>query len=99
MNKERVSNVFLKLNIVFSVIAFIVLLNFMYLYFYGTKDELVLPLILSLLVSISINPLGFIFGILSLCFERKYKLFLKIFLISSSIILEIIFLCWPFRYI
>ncbi len=99
MNKEKLSNIFFKLNIFFIVIAFIVLLIFTFSIFCGTKDDQILSLVLSFLAAVSINPLGFIFGILSLCFERKYKLFLKIFFISSSIILEIILLCWPFSYI
>jgi hypothetical protein len=99
MNKIKVSNIFLKLNIFFSVIAFIVLFYFALMYFYGTKDDLVSGLLISLLGAFAVNPLGFICGILSLCVEMKYKLILKIFLISSSIILEIIFLWWPFSYI
>ena len=99
MNKEKVSNVFLKLNIVFSVIAFIVLLGLIFSYFAQSPDEQYLFLILSFLTAVFVNPLGFIFGILSLCFDNKYKRLLKMIFLVSSINLEIIFLCWPIRLI
>ena len=99
MNKEKVSNVFLKLNIVFSVIVFIVLLGLIFSYFAQAPDEQYLFLILSFLTAVFVNPLGFIFGILSLCFDNKYKRLLKMIFLVSSITLEIIFLCWPVRHI
>ena len=98
MDKLKIAKSFHILNIVFSIITYIILLGWILVYFGGTKDDKIAFLLLSLAAFILFNPINIIFGILSLCFDKKTKTVIKSILIIASIIAEII-LIWPCSYI
>ena len=98
MDKTKLSKNFHIVNIVFSVITYIILSGWVLVCLSGTKDDQITFLLLSFAAFILLNPVSLIFGILSLCFDKNTKTARKIIFIAATIIAEIILL-WPCSYI